>query len=261
MTFSMLSRSSALGSLPGEGHLLWNLFHEEDPAGRRPEATPPDATRPEAIAPGERRALYWMIRHLARGRRFLDKTPRNSLQIPYLVELFPDASFVFLARDGRATVSSLMDGWRESDGMFPGRRMAMPIRIEGYAGDRWKFVAPPGWQAYASGHTLEEVCAFQWVACMEAILAAKDVIAPERWMDTTYEHLTASPVEEASRLLTLLGLPQDDEVLEHAANLELRVTRATSAPRAEKWRAQNAVAIERILPMIAPTMGRLGYQI
>jgi hypothetical protein len=153
-----------------------------------------------------------------------------------------------------------MDGWRETDGLFPGRLMSMPIRIDGYAGDRWKFVAPPGWQAYASGHTLAEVCAFQWVACIEAILAAKELVAPDRWVDTTYERLTDSPTEETTRLLSRLGLPLDEGVLDQARNLDRSVTKATSAPRPDKWREENAEDVERIAPIIAPAMRRLGYE-
>ena len=32
-------------------------------------------------------------------RRLIDKTPRNSLRVPFVHELFPDASYVFLKRD------------------------------------------------------------------------------------------------------------------------------------------------------------------
>jgi hypothetical protein len=255
MLFSLLARSTALASLDDEGHLLWNVFHGDDLTVAGPTASGLDA-----VAPGERRALPWMIHRIAGDRRYLDKTPRNSLRVPYLLDLFPDASFVFLARDGRATVSSLMNAWREAGGMFPGRRAPVPIRIEGYHGDRWKFVAPPGWQSYASGHTLAEVCAFQWTACMEAILDARHLVDDDRWVQATYEGLTSSPVEETSRLLERLGLPLDDDVLDHARTLDREVTKATSAPRPDKWRDENGPQIERILPLIAPTMRRLGYE-
>ena len=257
MLFGLLSRSPAVGALPGEGHLLWNLYHAEGvgaDAGRDAQATPP-----EAITTAERRALNWMIGQIAGDRTYLDKTPRNSLQVPYLHALFPDARFVFLARDGRAVVSSLINGWRDTSGMFPGRPAPIPVRIEGYGGDRWKFIAPPGWDAYASGHTLAEVCAFQWRASTDAIIDARAVIPASQWVEVRYERFTESPVEEAKRLLDELRLPIAGAVVDAAADLDRTVSKATSPPRRDKWRDENPDEVESILPYIRPTMERLGY--
>jgi len=259
MLFDLLSRSSAVGALRGEGHLLWNLYHEE--ANGRGEPADAQATPPEAITPAERRALNWMIGQIAGDRRYLDKTPRNSLQVPYLHALFPDARFVFLARDGRAVVSSLINGWRDATGMFPGRPVPFPLHIEGYEGDRWKFVAPPGWESYASGHTLAEVCAFQWRACADSILDARDAIPSGHWVETRYETLTASPADEIRRILEPLRLPVEAAVVDAAASLDRRVSKATSPPRPDKWRDENPGEVESILPDIKATMERHGYPV
>jgi hypothetical protein len=255
MVFTVLSASPAVRALPGEGHFLWDLYHGESGGSWESQAT-----TPEAIAAHERRALYWSIAQIAGGRTYLDKTPRNSLQVPYLHTLFPDARFVVLIRDGRAVVSSLINGWRDTSGMFPGRIMPVPVAIDGYAGERWKFLAPPGWESYATGHLLEEVCAFQWVSSMERLLAARAEIDPERWVEVRYEAFTADPVSETTRLLRALRVPDDPTVLEAARSLDSRVTKAISAPRPDKWRDENPSEVERILPMIVPTMSRLGYE-
>src|SRR5206468_2948396 len=78
-----------------------------------------------------------------------------------LDSLFPDARFVFLERDGRAADSSLIAGWRAEASTFGGVSLPRPIAIDGYDGTEWRFVVPPGWEAYARGRTLAEVCAFQ----------------------------------------------------------------------------------------------------
>src|SRR5947208_2015172 len=131
--FEVLDRSSELASLHGESHLLWELFHP---------SSSPDWTShgilPGEISHEERRALYWMIDAIAADRRYLDKSPRNSLRIPYLHALFPNAWFVFLKRDGRAAVSSLITGWRSGDPRFPGTRVPIPLDIDGYLGQTWK---------------------------------------------------------------------------------------------------------------------------
>src|SRR5205085_1471283 len=44
--------------------------------------------------------------------RFLEKTPKNALRIPFFDALFPDAQFVFLWRDPAENISSIMEAWR-----------------------------------------------------------------------------------------------------------------------------------------------------
>jgi hypothetical protein len=75
--------------------------------------TPEDLAR-FAVAPAAAlehlRALYW--RHVAasgvevRGKVFVDKNPLNSLKLPLIARLFPDAKIVFACRDPRDVVLS-----------------------------------------------------------------------------------------------------------------------------------------------------------
>ncbi|MGA1265217.1 MAG: sulfotransferase family protein, partial [Prochlorothrix sp.] len=44
--------------------------------------------------------------------RFLEKTPKNALRVPFLRAMFPDARFIFLYREAKENISSLMEGWR-----------------------------------------------------------------------------------------------------------------------------------------------------
>jgi len=254
LLFEVLGRSQRLASLEVESHLLWEMFHPLDAGGSTShELGPADVTN------RERRVLHWAVDRVSAGRRYLDKAPRNCLRVPYLDALFPGALFVHLKRDGRAAVSSLITGWRSGDEMFAGTRMPRPLSIAGYAGQTWKFLVPPGWEAYATVKSLEEVCAFQWISANHAILAAREGIEPERWVEASYEELVARPREEAERLLERVGLPGDRDVLAAAAAMDRHVTKAITPPKPDKWRTENPHQIERVLPMIEPTMRRLGY--
>lgn len=255
MLFDVLRSSRRLASLEGESHLLWETYH--------PSTQPrwmSHAIEPGSITAAERRVVYWVVRAISESRRYLDKSPRNAVRVPYLQSLFPDASFVFLKRDGRATVSSLITGWRSESKVFGGVDVRTPLEIDGYSGTAWRFVAPPGWRAFATGHTLAEVCAFQWVAVNEALLDAREHVDPARWMEVAYERFVDAPIEETASLLQRLGLDADAAVLDRAANLDRNVSKvAVTPPRPDKWREEHAEEIERILPLIAPTMRRLGY--
>jgi hypothetical protein len=71
--------------------------------------------------------------------RLLDKTPENSVRAPFLLATFPDARFIVLLRDGRATVSSLHQAWSH-DGFV--NLVSLP---GGWPGG-WHFLLPPGWR-------------------------------------------------------------------------------------------------------------------
>ncbi len=253
MLFRLLNQSSDVASLDAEGHLLWEMFHHD----RGMEWSFHEVGR-DSITGRERRVLFWAIDRLTQGRRYLDKDPANCFRISYLDSLFPDARFIFLKRDGRATVSSLLTAWRSDTGTFPGKRLPIPLSIEGYVGTKWRFVVPPGWEAYAKGRSLEEVCAFQWTSCMNAILSARGGIEGERWIEVSYEQMVEAPREEAARLLSALELPPDPQVEIFADSLDTHLAKALSRPEPEKWRKENPQEVTRALPLIEPVMRRLG---
>jgi hypothetical protein len=252
--FETLDRSASLASLGRESAVLWDMFHRIEDSGWDSHEI-----APESITDRERKVLYWAIERITSGLRYLDKLPRNCLRVPYLHRLFPDAWFIFISRDGRATVSSMLEGWR-SGTRFGATGLELPVNlsIAGYAGTTWKFLMPNGWREYASGRTLAEVCAFQWVAANQAILAAKSTIGTERWVQVRYERLIESPVETVERVLRALGIQLDDAVRQHAEVLDRHVTKAVSAPLTGKW-MRDAAEIDPILPKIRPMMERLGY--
>jgi sulfotransferase family protein len=256
MLFNLVDRSPRMKSLGTGSQFVWDMFHKIQASDRSDHAV-----GPEDITDRERKVLYWLIDRVAGGERYMDKFPRNCLRGKYLDRLFPDASFIYIRRDGRSVVSSLITGWKTEGKFGFGIPLPEPISVEGYAGDQWRFLVPPGWREYANGHTLAEVCAFQWVGANEAVLSAKAAIAPERWVDVSYEELLVSPVETTARLFEGIGLPADDEVLTWASELDTHVSRtAVSAPSREKWRQEHPDEVESILPMIAPMMRRLGYE-
>jgi hypothetical protein len=126
LAFEILDRSPRLASLEAESHLFWEMFH-----GLRQARWSSHELGPEDVGRRERRVLYWAIERIAGSSRYLDKAPRNCFRVPYLNELFPDAWFVHLKRDGRAAVSSLITGWRAPGMMFPGMQMPAPLSIDG----------------------------------------------------------------------------------------------------------------------------------
>ncbi len=229
--------------LPG---WIWRL-REARRAGRKP-------------GPGTRLRYAmerWSLPFRKRGGvRLLEKSPRNCLRVPMLGRLFPDARFVLLRRDGRATVSSLMDGWR-TPGHYESYALPEPLRIPGYDGSRWSFVLPPGWRDLVA-RPLEEVCARQWVASTEALLRDLPPLRAEgRVHEVAYEDLAARPRETLEPLLRFLRIPWEDDLLPGGDRIP--VVNATSPPAPDKWKQRNGAAVERILPIIAGAQRATGY--
>jgi hypothetical protein len=249
-----LLRSPALRSVQSEGHILWDEFHHPRDSGWGS-----DALSATDVGDREREYVHCAIRLFARGRRFVDKTPENSLRAPYLDALFPDATFVFLRRRAADNVSSLIEGWRARP-RFVKYRLPEPLTGLGdLSGDRWSFVLVPGWRELADA-PLEEICARQYVACNTALLEARRTLAPGRWIDLSYEDVVRSPVEELGRLFAELGLDFTPDARAYAERLAEKPSRtALSAPRPEKWRDQNAGAIERVRPLLDGLELELGY--
>jgi hypothetical protein len=255
MLLQALLRSGVLRSVQSEGHILWDEFHEIEQRG-----WDSDGLGAEDLTEREREYVYSAIRLFARGARFVDKTPPNCLRIPYLDALFPDAEYVFLTRRAADNVNSLIEAWRARP-RFVKYRLPEPLTgIGELSGDRWSLTLIPGWRELTAA-SLEEICARQYLACNEAVLDARPAIASERWHDVAYEDLVAHPLVVLEDLYRRLELPFTTEAATHAAGLGGNLAKTTlTPPRPEKWREQNPDAIERIVPLVADTERRLGYE-
>ena len=178
---------------------------------------------------------------------FVEKTPKNALRIPFLNQIFPDARFVFLWREPRGNLSSIIDAWRS------GNWRTYP-RLDGFVLP-WSLLLPPGWSALR-GRSVEEIAAFQWQVTNRCVLEDLAPLARERWTPLDYAALVGDPAATIARLCAFLGLTMDPALAARVA-APLPAARHTLAPaHPEKWR-QNAEALERVLPGVAATWDEL----
>jgi hypothetical protein len=192
----------------------------------------------------------------------LDKTCINALRARYLYKLFPEAFFVYIRRDGRDNVSSMMDGWRLNGHFgltqFLGPSPA-PVTIENGAFTEWSFFLPPRWREYNHAR-LEEACAWQWMSANRLCLEAGELIPPAQWIPIRYEDLLSRPLAMFQEVFERLDLPFDEPIRGRCKTLDRRPTSIVhGAPTPEKWRRHNPDAIGRIMDMICPMQKALGY--
>ena len=175
--------------------------------------------------------------------RLLEKTPKNALRVPFLLEIFPEARFVYLHRDVRQVMASMIDAWRSG-------RFRTYIDLPGWPHPAWSLVLIPGWQALAD-KPIEEIVAAQWETVTRVMLDDLEALPPDRWCSVRYEELVSDPAGCVPRLCEVLGV-RWDLPLEGG----LRLSRNTlTPPDPGKWR-HHAEAIERLLPSMEATILR-----
>ncbi|WP_428265316.1 sulfotransferase [Haliangium sp.] len=180
--------------------------------------------------------------------RLLEKTPENTLRLPFLRALFPDVRLVFLHRDARQNVSSMIEAWQH-DGFV--RIPALP----GWARERWCLLLPPGWRAMADAD-VSDLAAFQWQAANEQVLSDLAAEPRERWIDVDYSDLVAAPQVVVRRVCGFCAVEMDGD-LDRALDRPLPLSSTTITPPSPiKWRNNRALRASS-LAGLGPLMGRL----
>jgi hypothetical protein len=161
----------------------------------------------------------WLTRGLAPSQRVVvEKTPGSVRQLPVVAEVFPEARFVVVLRDGRDVAVSIQAA---TGSWGPGFR-------RGYGG---------------FAHTAPAV-AHMW---RRLVLEGRRVVRElgERAVEVRYEELRVDPLAGLRRLYGHCGLPHDEATLaraveeaafeQHAERGEQRFRRAA---RVGDWRAR-----------------------
>ncbi len=160
--------------------------------------------------------------------RMLEKTPKNALRIPFLAEVFPQARFVYLHRDPRQVLSSMIEAWTS------GRFVTYPL-LPGWTGPPWSLLLVPGWRALR-GQPLPRIVATQWSTTTQLLLDDLEQLPRERWSVTTYEGFLADPQGEAQRICAAHGLEWDRKIEGDVPLANYTV----SLPDPQKWKRHEA---------------------
>ena len=181
------------------------------------------------------------------------KNTRNSFRIPFIRAMFPNARFVFVFRDGRANVASLIEGWEYK------RFQTFQVPFTNNRGEhkvrQWAFELPPNWKAWAD-KSVPEICAFLWYAHNDFLLNYRNQLPPEAYVEVRYEDLVKDTRGEVDRLCRFLSLPVGNAL--RRASLKPIPVVETSLPYKDKW-LKRKDQIEGVRHIMQPMMDQLAY--
>jgi hypothetical protein len=255
LLFETLATSEQLYTLGGEGHELIEGLPDLQPGAPGVDSNRLDAGHVTPLV--AERIVAHMLREARDAHsqppadtatvRFLEKTPKNALRVPFLNAIFPDARFIVLWRDPRENLGSIIDAWRSG-------RWKTYNGLPGFDGP-WSLLLPPGWRAL-NGRPLEEIAAFQWDSTYRIVLDDLSALARERWTTVSYGELLGDSAATIRRLCAFAGIEFDRSLAQHLTR-PLPLSRYTLAPPApDKWR-RHETQIARVLPAIESTWRRL----
>lgn len=253
LLFEVLSQNTSLCTIGGESHAVIETIPELNVAmrGFRSNALTKEDATPDIIHLLRKGFASKLCK--ADGTqvslphhspiRFLEKTPKNSLRVDFLNSVFPDALFIYLVRDPKENISSIMEAWRSN-------RFVTYPQLPGF-GD-WSLLLPDNW-ARQRGNTLQEIAAFQWQQANDAIMSSLLKLPKSRWHILTYRDLVATPSKQLAALCQFCDIPFDN-LFQQICDTHLPYSRYTVSPPApNKWQS-NAAAIQQVFPKIESTL-------
>ena len=154
--------------------------------------------------------------------RWGDKTPQYNEDLGALQELFPDAQFIHVVRDGRDVALSIQ---------------------------RTNFGAKNACEAAAD-----------WSRAIHAIDAFSHRVPPDRFFELRYEHLISRPADTMVALAGFLGIDDADGALE--TFIRTNIGKDIRQNNAGKWRrGLPARDVERFEGIAGDTLARTGYEL
>lgn len=196
----------------------------------------------EDVTAGARRALraaFEATLTSSRNRLLLKVTgwPR----LGFIQEVFPEARFVHIYRDGRAVASSLLSRpwWRGWGGTARWRWGELPPEYQ----EKWE----------RFGRSYVVLAGIQWELLMAAVERARTRVDSERLLELSYEDLCS---DHRSTVASILDFAQ----LEPLPRFERSVERFSLVNSNDGWRQWLTPAQQRDLQQaIGPTLARYGY--
>jgi Sulfotransferase family len=254
----VLSMHRDVGFL-NEPKALWHtIYPDEDLAGNYTRKPARYRLGAEDVTDEARRSAHRLFgAYLAAvaSKRVVDKYPELIFRTSFVQEIFPDARFIFIVRNGWDTCQSI-ETWS--------KRLGVQVKGEihdwwGVNNRKWHLLVD---QLVATDHQftplLQEIMTFDShrdMAALEWILTMREGLSlvqecPGIVKMVSYEELTSNPESTLAQVLEFCDLPADEKLFSYARNI---LTSVVPRPACHLHPA--------IRPHFEETMKILGYPV
>lgn len=213
----------------------------------------------------------WVARRY-HAHTVVEKTCANSLRVPFVDAVIPNARYLFIRRDGLDAVGSAMKRWNAKLDFPYLMRKARFVPLSDlpyYSGrylwnrlyrsfsrkERLAFWGPQldGMDELLNKHSLDEVCALQWQACVDKAAEAFARMPKDRWLEISYEDFVSAPESELARIMAFL------EIHVPSGQIEQAVSRVRVDSVGKGRAALDETSLQRLEQLVHNTLARYGY--
>jgi LPS sulfotransferase NodH len=178
----------------------------------------------------------------SKGKRWIDKTPRHTLIVDLLAEMFPAAYFIHMLRDGRRVVNSMIN-FHNAPSREKQRQRFGPLR-------QWDF---------------RNAC-LTWSRYVEVALDFASRL-PTRCLAVSNEDLVAHPAEGFRKILEFIGAAHEGAPAEYFATHQInssfwpggRIDSPLPSRFSDPWESWSAEQQQIFSEQAGPTMARCGF--
>lgn len=202
----------------------------------------------------------------------VEKTCANSLRVPFVDAILPEARYIFIYRDGIDATGSAKERWTakldipyvlEKVRFVP--KMDLPYYALRYfwarvyrlisREKRLAFWGPAliGMQEILQKHTLNEVCALQWQRCVDKAEEAFSAMPADKVIRVRYEDFVQYPERELSRILAFMGKEVSPQQVEKA------VEQVSPRSLGKGRKALGEQEVANLEALVGQTLRRYGY--
>ena len=170
-----------------------------------------------------------LIQKKTKSNVIIEKTCANSLRVPFVDQVIPDAKYIFIVRDGVDVAGSAAMRWKAKlDLSYIVKKVRyvplldIPYYALRYLGSRaYKFFSSEqrlsfwgpsyiGLNKDLKQHSLDEICALQWKHCVDSSSESFSSMPQDKVIKTSYESFVKNPIIELRKILEFCNIPFDD---------------------------------------------------
>ena len=183
------------------------------------------------------RNRFERIRRISSGQVLLTKRTANNRRIPILRQIFPNAKYIHLVKDGRSVAYSLLRvGWWDNHVLY------------------WAGKTPQ--QMVTEGFDPLELAARNWVEEMQSLERGIALLHSNQLLEVRYDEFLLNPREQLQRILDFMEItPQEDAMFwDIVESLHL-------VPKQEAWICNwTESELRMVLDLQGDTLRRWGFE-